>query len=521
MKFKIIKKDVKFPTSGLNELYLTVDFWNDFSFVTQFYLSFYDSSGTYHDIGNIKIGFVGQTTEVSTYEKLTPEFVDLPSNFFSLGEGPDFYKKIVKLGDVGKRILKSLNDIVHNIEVIDLIKEEKVFSDSFLRNTSLSVIKGQYARILSGGTTLTDYDFKFMRNRSENFGGLSLSFNVRVGARPTTNIHAIIGRNGVGKTTILNGMIEAITNLGATDARFKQTLGFRDVDIDESYFSSLVSVSFSAFDPFVPPPEQSDPAKGTCYFYIGLKDPKNSGLHRNISDLHDDCVVALTRCFHNPLKAKRWHSAINKLGSDDNFASMALSYLEVAFHELKKSSKKQSDSDEFKREFKSLISTYLNRMSSGHAIVLLTITRLVSVVEEKTLVLLDEPESHLHPPLLSAFIRALSELLLDQNGVSIIATHSPVVLQEVPKSCVWKIYRKGENVTASRPNIETFAENVGVLTSEVFNLEVERSGFHDILENSVRSGKTYEEILAEYDKQIGFEGRAILKVLIAKRERES
>ena len=40
------------------------------------------------------------------------------------------------------------------------------------------------------------------------------------------------------------------------------------------------------------------------------------------------------------------------------------------------------------------------KLSSGHKIVLLTITRLVETVEEKTLVLLDEPEAHLHPPLL-------------------------------------------------------------------------------------------------------------------------
>ncbi len=43
----------------------------------------------------------------------------------------------------------------------------------------------------------------------------------------------------------------------------------------------------------------------------------------------------------------------------------------------------------------------IKRMSSGHAIVLLTVTKLVARVEEKTLVLIDEPESHLHPPLLS------------------------------------------------------------------------------------------------------------------------
>ena len=72
-----------------------------------------------------------------------------------------------------------------------------------------------------------------------------------------------------------------------------------------------------------------------------------------------------------------------------------------------------------------------------------------------------------------------------------------------------------------RPNIETFAENVGTLTSEVFNLEVERSGFHDILSNSVLSGRSYKEILNEYDGQIGFEGRAILKVRIAERDRSN
>ena len=86
----------------------------------------------------------------------------------------------------------------------------------------------------------------------------------------------------------------------------------------------------------------------------------------------------------------------------------------------------------------------------------------------KTLVLLDEPESHLHPPLLSAFIRALSNLLYDRNGVAIVATHSPVVLQEIPRSCISKIQRVGLVTNIKMPDIETFGENVGVLTREVF-----------------------------------------------------
>ena len=72
---------------------------------------------------------------------------------------------------------------------------------------------------------------------------------------------------------------------------------------------------------------------------------------------------------------------------------------------------------------------------------------LINISALRTLVLLDEPEAHLHPPLLSAFTRALSDLLIYRNGVAIIATHSPVVLQEVPKSCVWKLRRSGFEVS--------------------------------------------------------------------------
>ena len=96
-------------------------------------------------------------------------------------------------------------------------------------------------------------------------------------------------------------------------------------------------------------------------------------------------------------------------------------------------------------------------LSSGHAIVLLTITRLVELVEERSLVLIDEPEGHLHPPLLSAFVRAVSDLLIQRNGVAIVATHSPVVLQEVPKACVWLLSRSGPVSRVDRPQLKRLA----------------------------------------------------------------
>lgn len=524
MDFFVLSRDAWLPDSGCDAIYLKIDFWNDYSFVTSFHVSLYDEVGQFYDIGSIKIGFKGQVAEVHTFTVLRERFACLGEGFFSLGTDVEYYRNIASLPNgYGKRVLWNLCDLVARPEVMEDIKNEPVFGISLLRFVSLSVVKGQFARVLDGKAELTDYKFNFTRFGVVNFGDISLDFNVSVGSMPSTNIHAVIGRNGVGKTTLLNSMISAITNRDCLDGKFYCKDGWEEIEIADDYFSSLVSVSFSAFDPFVPPGEQVDPSKGTCYFYIGLKDYQSAGMHRTINDLRSDCAKALISCFYDQKKTKSWLDSISKLGSDENFASMRLEQLESEYRALHDCAlaEKEQPGDVLQNIFMDNVVRFLSRMSSGHAIVLLIITRLVAVVEEKTLVLLDEPESHLHPPLLSAFVRALSDLLYDRNGVAIIATHSPVVLQEIPRSCVWKLYRVGESVKSSRPSIETFGENVGVLTSEVFSLEVERSGFHYLLAASVETGNSYEEIVDEYNGQLGFEARAILKALIANRNRKN
>jgi len=232
--------------------------------------------------------------------------------------------------------------------------------------------------------------------------------------------------------------------------------------IGKDYFSSLISVSFSAFDPFVPPPEQPNPSLGTCYYYIGLMDTAVDPVKlKPLPKLREEFVEGIENCFSESGKKDRWVKAIRSLETDDNFADMNLTELTNFSEDLLK--KKSLD--------------LITEISSGHAVILLTMTKLVATVQEKALVLIDEPECHLHPPLLSSFIRALSELLHNRNGVAIIATHSPVVLQEIPKSCVWKIIRSRLTLVGNRPDIQTFVENVGVLTREIFGLEVSKSGF--------------------------------------------
>lgn len=528
MKLKISSR-IDDWTAEPNAIVLRVDHWNDYSYETLFQMSVCNEKNQPYYLGDIKIGFIGQSADKPTYHRLEQymsanaqdDFHGLGKEFFSLGQDVSFYKKIKELpNNIGRKVLHLLRDVVAMPEIIDNIKNESVFRIALLREISLSQIKGQYYRVLNSMPELTDFRFKFSRAEAEKYGKLDLSFIVKKNSTPSTNIHALIGRNGAGKTTILNNMISTIT-CSQGNGRFIDLGKTGENDIPADYFSRLISVSFSAFDPFPPPPEQNNPADGTCYFYIGLKDQRNPHRLRDIAELHLDCVQALINCFSKPEKTERWHHAIDTLSSDLNFSSMELKNIKDVYDEIErqKANTEQIDSSDFQQRLLAEIEPILRGMSSGHAVVFFTITRLVAYVEEKTLVLMDEPESHLHPPLLSAFMRALSDLLYAQNGVAIIATHSPVVLQEIPKSCVWKIYRNGSATSCAQPEVETFGENVGLLTREIFGLEVENSGFHNLLAKDVADGKSYDEIIMQYDNQIGFEARAILRALVVNRDR--
>ncbi|PRD67874.1 hypothetical protein C6P61_14310 [Malikia spinosa] len=508
MRFFIIGRNER-PKNGIsNTVYLKVDHWNDHSFVTMFEVYAYDENGQEHSLSNIKIGFTGQTTEVSTYTTLDNEFTELPKSYFSVATDVEFYRKLYRnfSSDWRNTFLIKLRDVVRNPEVLEIAKNENVFKISHLRSVSINAIKTQFTRVLAGDAPPTDFNFHFLLPSSETFAGFDLEFNVEAESLPSTNIHAIIGRNGVGKTTILKNMVKAISGHSKDRAEFYQRQIFSSSrkSLGKDFFTNLVSVAFSAFDPFDLPASDENPSDGTPYSYIGLTDYSgdDGAILKSRAQLHKEFVEALKFCLSESLRKKRWSDAISVLESDENFAEMKL--LELLHYDLDNLSEPAE-----KR---------IKKMSSGHAITILTVTQLVAKVEEKTLILIDEPESHLHPPLLSALIRSLSQLLYRQNGVAIIATHSPVVLQEIPKSCVWKLYRERTSSEKSRPEIETFGENVGTLTREVFRLEVEKSGFHTLIRDAVASGGTYDEIVSRFNGSLGFEVRGTLRAMTINRD---
>lgn len=518
LTFQIVESSTYLkPEGSPNLVILKSDNWDDYHFKTFFSLHLYDHAGKLCDLGTLRIGFIGQP-HGWTLNNIEKSFTSLSDNFFSLGASLEYYTEIRdKLHPaVLANLLKSLRDIAYDTSIIPLIENEEVFQNSFLRSISVPVITGQYARVIRGGSILTSFDFTYTKSSSDLYSGITLSFKVDPTSKPSSNIHILIGRNGVGKTTLLNDMVKATLNFDSGnntqgifyDNEHSDIYGERRIiPANGGYFTGVISVSFSAFDPFLPPEDRTDRTRGICYNYVGLKDQQHqNGRHKNTLELTSEYLESLKTCLHIEPKRRLWEQAISALESDPNFAEMEL--LRVSYGEAGTQDRTpQIQLAEF----------LFSKMSSGHRIVLLTVTKLIEKVEEKTLILLDEPESHLHPPLLAAFMRALSNLLDSRNGIAIIATHSPVVLQEVPKSCVSILERYRLEMRVYTPEVETFAENVGILTREVFGLEVARSGFHSLLASEVALGKSLEMIIHEYGDQIGFEGRAIIQSLINRR----
>jgi len=499
LMFYTVSRPWKLPETDSFAAYLIGDNWDDYGFETTYMLIFFDADGTKHEIGYVKIAQY-ESGKIKNVTKIPEIFDALNDSFFSLGQSDKYYEKLNQLGkEIRERVLVSLRDVAWFQDLWLKVEHLPVVEKSFLRGISRQNVVRQFSRIARGGVRLTDYHFTYTMPEESDRSGISLEFNVVPNVFPPTNIHVLIGQNGTGKTHILNFMAKALV-LGN-----EEEVGvFHQENPDESSrpFANLVSVAFSAFDPFLPLPEAQNTPTGIHYSYIGLKTTGmegNFGAPKTIEALTDEFVNSLDNCIKT-LRIERWRNAIRVLEVDRNFADKGFSRLAAAGE---------------KEVPKAIAIELFRSLSSGHKIVLLTITRLVEETEERTLILLDEPEAHLHPPLLSAFIRSLSDLLTDRNGVAIIATHSPVVLQEVPRNCVLKLLRSGHEVHVSRPGIETFGENVGILTREVFRLEVERSGFHKLLSDVAGREPTFDSAVKYFNDALGAEARAMLRAMYA------
>jgi len=438
---------------------------------------------------------------------LRESFNTLGKKYFSLGQSESYYESLNELSEaLRKRVFNGLRDCAADVSIFEANRDEEVMRESLLREVRESAVTERLNRLTRGDAKLTEFQFTYHLPNGGRTPPVSITFKVTPESQPPTNVHVLIGRNGVGKTRCMRQLTLALLGREADDGSSPGSIEMLAEDTGGAVaFAGLVLVSFSAFDDFELKPLGEGDAMSCRQVGLRYAESSDRSSTKSFAELGTDFANSLTRCKSGVL-AERWRTAVKTLEEDDLFAEADVTSLL---------------DDESDTSLKTRARALFKKLSSGHAVVLLTVTRLVELVDERTLVLLDEPEGHLHPPLLASFVRCLSDLLIRRNGVAIVATHSPVVLQEVPRSCAWKLRRSGERSIVERPTVETFGENIGVLTREVFGLQVTQSGFHKLLQDAVSDGYSYQQVLNSFARQLGDEAKAIVQALIADRDEDN
>lgn len=120
---------------------------------------------------------------------------------------------------------------------------------------------------------------------------------------------------------------------------------------------------------------------------------------------------------------------------------------------------------------------------------------LLDEIKHNTLILFDEPETHLHPNAISSLIQYMYNLLEQYNSFCILATHSPLVIQEIPSDNVIIFRREEEYLTVQPLSYETFSQDLSVITENVFGDISQERYHHKKLKDLARRYKDYEKII--------------------------
>lgn len=513
--FHVVEPRTRIDATKAPEFVLAQDNWNDYSFQTLYHLThfeFKDGKREETVIGPVKILKRGQTTGDGILIK--SDFEYLGEEFCSVGDSLDYYERLRALGELGEKILKQLRDVVQSPELVEDFKSEQGWGTSLFRDQrdaganfrylADGIVQGHYS------TEPTDQQpFSFQMPgwlSAVNIDTKSESTDFFTGPTLPERVNVLVGRNGSGKSTLLSRL--ARVAFASTTERVAPPLSNLGTMLPEGVgFPRIVTIAFSPFDNFKLPGSDErniaqiakDMQRGVGRFaFIGLRDFAAEA-SVSISDLPSSALGQAApdadRVNQTRLKSiadlvdefDRYRSKINEDSSRQLILQQALHKLQVGLVSEEWLDGPATGTAEE-------ASAWFRQCSTGHKIAVLIIFGLVARLKNRSLVLIDEPESHLHPPLLSAMMHALRHVLKKFESSALVATHSPVVVQECLARHVHVVRREGESIAIRPVTAETFGESIGLITAQVFGMESNATDFHEVLDRVIMERKSVEEI---------------------------
>lgn len=476
MIFYVDKKTkLKYPC-----VFLESDNWDDYSFKTTFYVSFYKAEGIKIPIGRTKIVKNDLTVEEGkhdawTLDYLQEDFESLATDFASLGQDESYYQNLKKIDTMFLiEILVGLRDCGFDRNYLNGFKSRSV-KDSLFRSITAEKMLNQAKFILFAENLENAFHFNFEFVPHYNFEqkiNIELNFDTKNKYFPN-RIIGVVGENGAGKTQIINQLPLYIQR--------NNTMFNKIIHITNSYYDKGV-----VFDTELRPE----------YHYFGLvarKDGKEIILSKEnqIEELKNVINMIIDR-YKKEIDSdliKRSFMDISKLFYRVNFDKIIEEF-------DKEDSKSESlDLNTFLSDFKLL--------SSGESILLSNLIKILGCISFNSIFLIDEPEIHLHPNFITSYMEFIYKILNRFDSYAFIATHSSFVVREIKADCVLVIRRSKNNECDITPvTRQTFGTNAMSLAINIFENDEIQPYFITQFKLAVYEGLSEEEIfkIFEFDE---------------------
>jgi ABC-type dipeptide/oligopeptide/nickel transport system ATPase component len=496
------------------------DRWNDFSFRTRVTYEVRSDEGS---VGPFEgcLGFLSEEERPSDLTYLTELLAsrgsplaaeEVPGRFFTMLATLADYRKLVDALETkqARLLLHSLNDVVATSEFwpttlwLDDALSSDVFNMSFLRSSE-SFFTFKNAGPLLRGARYEEFNLSSTSLAVElprdNMPVVELTFQFDHDGVLPKRMAVVIGKNGVGKS-------QTLSHIARTALARDKTL--KDASGDRFMFTRLLA--------FAPTNEAEQvfpiaPHGRTHVWYrrYSLNRTRRSKRNQYVTDL----LVQLARSDQRLGDQTRWQIFVEAITALDGWEQIVIpvrnerrTYLPLT--ELRRSGEMRSLQTyamiDGTRPPRRQLEDGAYELSSGEISFLTFAAQVCLDIENGSLLLLDEPETHLHPQLISSFSSLLNSLLAATGSIAILATHSVFVVREVFREQVTVLRRSPEGFTVSaRPTLRTFGADPGAISFFVFGEDQPSSLANEVKANLAATDMSWEELYEEYGDELSLE----------------
>ena len=456
---------------------LVADGWGDGYAHVQFNLFYFHTERDYDSYGLVKI--IKRESEMECSEEhhyyvkddgLPNDFLRLPVEFCSLGQDERYYRNIKsRFGDSYESVFMALNDAAVFPQIDDAFRNTKYYSCLIRENEAERLIR-EAQLILQGRNVADRYRFKYRFHPIYAENDVEFEFNFRDKTRLLPRrIYAVIGKNGVGKTLFVSQLPLDLSN--------KDSDAFSPA---KPILSKVISIANSTFDNF----KKAENTAKLNYFHFGLTKSVGGG---QIPKTKDDFTAELLAA----TKKIRLYGRIDHLKKVLNKIVFAEAIDEL-FVTVSKNDREVLDIDTSK------INKLLRTMSSGESTMLYLFMCLEADIRYDSLILLDEPETHLHPDAIAELLNALDDMLEEYQSCCVMVTHSPLLIRELTSDCVYVMERDDKTVILRKPGVETIGSGLNTITDDIFGSRSVQRNYKKRISELARD-YSYEEIKASLE----------------------